>query len=81
MGALHEGHLSLIDAGRRLADDVWVSIFVNPAQFGPNEDLAKYPRTLEDDLAACEDSRYLPTEPGFRIPGGRGLADGCSRAT
>jgi len=54
MGALHEGHLKLIEVARGLSDEVWVTIFVNPTQFGPHEDLAKYPRPIEQDLAACE---------------------------
>lgn len=54
MGALHEGHLALVDKGRRLADAVVVSIFVNPLQFGANEDLAKYPRTLDADARLLE---------------------------
>ena len=52
MGALHEGHLSLVRRARRHARRVIVSIFVNPAQFAPHEDLATYPRTWDADVAA-----------------------------
>jgi pantoate--beta-alanine ligase len=54
MGALHSGHLSLVDVARARTNAVALTIFVNPTQFGPNEDFARYPRTLERDLALCE---------------------------
>jgi len=53
MGALHSGHLSLIEAARRRCDLVVVTLFVNPTQFGPGEDLAAYPRDYDGDARAC----------------------------
>ncbi len=86
MGALHDGHLSLVSEARRHAARVVVTIFVNPAQFGPSEDLAKYPRTLPVDLeklASVEaDLCFAPTleavyPPGFST---RVEVDGPARA-
>lgn len=66
MGYLHEGHLSLLRIGKKKSDDLVLSIFVNPAQFGPNEDLSSYPRSLEHDLALAEkegvDAVFVPTD-------------------
>src|SRR6516164_9487179 len=56
MGALHAGHLSLIEAARSDASPVVVSIFVNPKQFGPSEDYTKYPRDLAGDRQKLEDA-------------------------
>ena len=91
MGFLHDGHLSLVDHARSIGDKVVVSIFVNPTQFGPNEDLEQYPRDLERDLRALGERGahvvFIPAEkeiypPGFATSVAvRGLTDGLCGAS
>ena len=74
MGALHEGHLSLIKKAKETCDKVIVSVFVNPIQFGPSEDYDKYPRTLDRDTELCQkegvDIVFAPS-PDEMYGGGR----------
>src|SRR5947209_10266092 len=74
MGALHAGHVSLIKAAAQRAPTVAVTIFVNPAQFAANEDLAKYPRDLQGDLRKCEEAGatfvFAPESPAEMYPPG-----------
>lgn len=93
MGALHQGHAALLRAAARTADSVIATVFVNPLQFGPGEDLARYPRTLAADLALCEregvDVVFTPTpdvvypdgDPVVRVSAGRlgEVFEGASR--
>src|SRR6188472_146616 len=77
MGALHEGHLSLVDAAAAECDRVVASIFVNPTQFGPSEDFTKYPRPLERDLDLLRergcDLAFVP-EAAEMYPAGYGTS-------
>ncbi len=76
MGALHAGHAKLIETARAESDFVVVSIFVNPTQFGPNEDFGKYPRTLEADRQLCgqagADAIFAPSAAEMYPAGFRG---------
>jgi pantoate--beta-alanine ligase len=73
MGALHAGHVRLLEEGRRRGDRLVLSIFVNPTQFGPKEDLAKYPRTLDADLEKAAGARvdvaFVPSAAAMYPPG------------
>src|SRR6202142_101971 len=73
MGALHQGHLALVERARKECAPVYTSIFLNPKQFGPNEDLSKYPRVIEADVekltAANVDGLFLPDAAEIYPPG------------
>ncbi|MSS99601.1 MAG: pantoate--beta-alanine ligase [Opitutales bacterium] len=79
MGCLHAGHLSLIRRAKEEAAFVVVSIFVNPTQFGPDEDFSKYPRTFAEDRAGCEAAGaslvFAPTAPDFYPAGATAWID------
>lgn len=96
MGNLHAGHLALVEAAAKQADRIVVSIFVNPGQFGPNEDFDAYPRTLDADLAALQatpcDAVFAPTVSDMyplgrddvvlvEVPGLSGILCGEARPT
>lgn len=72
MGALHEGHMRLVDEAKRRGDFIVVSVFVNPTQFGPKEDFSKYPRTLDADCVLCRErgahAVFAPPSDGMYAP-------------
>ena len=78
MGALHAGHVSLMQVGKKHAPHVVVSLFVNPTQFGPREDYSKYPRPMEEDLRKCEEAGvelvYNPSVEEMYRPGRADIA-------
>ncbi|QIM22841.1 pantoate--beta-alanine ligase [Phycicoccus sp. HDW14] len=94
MGALHDGHAQLIRAARQRHDHVVVTIFLNPLQFGPKEDLSRYPRTFDADMEICREAGvdvvFAPTpdvvypegDPGVRVSAGPlgEVLEGASRA-
>ena len=79
MGYLHAGHVSLLDEGRRRGEVLALSIFVNPTQFGPKEDLSRYPRDLDGDLAKAQragvDVAYVPDAESMYPPGYQTFVD------
>ncbi|MAE67547.1 MAG: pantoate--beta-alanine ligase [Phycisphaeraceae bacterium] len=93
LGALHAGHLSLLERARTISDDVLVTIFVNPTQFGPGEDFREYPRRLDADLEMCAsaqvtgvfcpeaDEIYAPEVPSCEVdvPSLTGTLEGACR--
>jgi len=94
MGALHEGHGQLVNEAAKECDSVAVSIYVNPTQFGPKEDLGKYPRTFESDMELCRQigvkAIFFPTDPvmyphgrenftAVEVPGLSTIFEGASR--
>ena len=80
MGALHDGHLALVHAAREACQRVIVTLFVNPRQFGPNEDFARYPRSEADDVAKLEGRADLLFAPGVDEMYPPGFATGVSVA-